>query len=284
MWAAVACASIALAGCGSSDSARSPNSTVSSDTRKTVPIKRRSNKELNRERTWWETVSSVISSHADRAHGVSVGIGEHPSDQANREYYLVPENMKATDINDAKNFAVPNGWNDVHDALLEVINSVNDNIEVIQKAHDGDEDAARAAISQAESVRRNFCSALAAARRHYAAEGGRANDLSLFYVSETGDWHCVLIDDPKPRVGTILRKTVGIDSFETFTGVGGQSASGESQDNIIHDMGVRLIPGDSVTVRERRRDFDEEAPPELCRSSVMRQKKQFWIACQDIKF
>lgn len=247
-----------------------------------VPVARRSVAELNHEREWWQTASGVVSAAADRAHGVSIGVAEHPGDQATREYYAVPEKLKETDLDSSKDFHTPLSWDDVHASLLEVVAAVNENVDLLQKSHDGDEDAARSASPQADVVRDKFCKALDLARSHYSAEGGRSNDLSLFYISENGDWPCVLVDDPSPRKGIVIRKTVGIESFEQFTGVGGQSASA-SDDNIIADLGVRLKPGDRVTVREHRRDFDDGSPPELCRSEVRYGSKQYWLSCRDIK-
>jgi hypothetical protein len=281
-WMLLAAAMTGIVSCGSSDSSGHTGA-MATDPPTSAPVIRRSEVELKREREWWHIATEVISGIADRAHGVSVGVAEHPDDQAVREYYAVPSKLNNTDIDDTKNLHTPSDWQDVRASLLDVLAAVNDNVDLLQKSHDGDEESARAAAPQAEVVRTKLCNALSLARGHYTAEGGRTNDLGLFYVSESGDWPCVLVDDPTPKSGTISRQTVGIEAFEQFTGVGGQSATGGSDDNIIADMGVRLKPGDRVTVREHRRDFDDGAPPVLCRSDVPDGKKQYWLACRDIK-
>ena len=248
-----------------------------------LPLQRLSPRELERSREWWHLTTEVVSGTADSAHGVSFGLSEKPDDQATREYYAVPETVNESDLRSSK-YPIPKGWDDVRVAVLETVTATNENVALIQRAHDGDEDAAREAIHQAERVKISFCSALLKARRHYVAAGGRANDLTIFYLSDTADIPCTLVNDRKRTRGIVLRATVGIDSFETFSGVGGHNANvSESQNNIIHDMGARLTVGTLVTVFEHRRSFDEDPPIELCRSSVPSRSKQYWFLCNDIR-
>ncbi len=230
-------------------------------------------------RLWFQSASTVIAMVADRAHGVSVGMAEHPDDESTRTYYAVPDKLQESDIA-SEAAPEPDGWSDVKLALYETISATNANIDLLQQAHDGSEEAARNAPDAADAVKLSFCNALAKARTHYVTAGGRANDLSIFYLSDDDEIPCVLVDEPA-HPAMVLRKTVGIDWFEGFTGIGGQSADASS-DAIIADHGIRMHVGDAVTVTEHRRSFDDGVPL-LCRARPSSKPKNYWFACKDLR-
>ncbi len=285
-----------LLGCGSHSSEHETNTTHVAPVRPTAPklaaataprrasarrdpVRRYTEKERVHMREWFSMSENVVASVADRAHGVSVGIAEHPDDEATRTYYVVPSPLKEADLTGDVKDSMPTGWDDVRSALLDALSATNNNINVLQQAHDGDADAARDAPKAAEDARDQLCSALALARHHYVSAGGRANDLGLFYLSDNTDMPCSLVDE-QPVSATVVRRTVGISSFETFTGNGGQEET-ELNKNIIDDFGVRLRPGAKVTVVEHRRSFDEGVPL-LCRADIPHTDHYYWVACRDL--
>ena len=244
---------------------------------------RRTTKELATERKWFTLVSSAILKNADSANGVSANLGARPDDPIIGETVFVPESMNPSDISEKQGFHVPRNWDDVKAGFDEVIAALNDDVASIQQARDGDADAAREAPKKAAATTDALCRTLARAREHYAAEGGRPNDLMEFYLSDTGDLPCDLLDDPHPTKAVVKRKTVGIEDIVEFTGYGGQLAprNDSGAANLIHDKGIRLASGTPVTIMEHRMSPDDGVG-ELCRSNIPNHSKQYWLSCNDL--
>ena len=244
---------------------------------------RRTTKERVTERKWFIFVSEAILKNADPAKGVSANLGAQPDEASFRENVFVPDTMDPSDISEKQGYHVPRNWDDVKSGFDDVIAALNDDVATIQQAHDGDADAAREAPKKAAATTDALCRTLALAREHYAAEGGRPNDLMEFYLSDTGDLPCDLLDDPHPTKAVVKRKTVGIEDLVEFTGYGGQLApkNDPGAANLIHDKGIRLAFGTPITIMEHRISPDEGVG-ELCRSNIQNHLKQYWLSCNDL--
>jgi hypothetical protein len=225
-------------------------------------------------RKWWTDTTFMMMTTIDSVDGIAQGLNEHPDNDTN-DTYITPQKISDWHSDD------PPGWDDVVDALGDVVDTTNDAIDAIDAGKGGDQDAIARAATDDHNIRDGMCHALHVARAHYAAAGGDPADLRYEYNADWADPSCTMIDGPR-HTTTIASATIGFEASESGEEY---DAGGAPPADAMFDDGhaAYLSAGTPAVVIERRNPYDsnrQNGAGRECRVQVS--SRQWWVPCKKL--